>query len=137
MAMYGAWAGRRRMQSRLIAPTGNGPPMLLVSGFGAYRTLSGEAGLHVLENPAGAASRREIARVRVIEAPLDETSGPGLYGRIMRDMVAAPDLKTVVRRYRERPSPLVRDSATGARSGHPDIVLGGDFDLVFARPEAR
>jgi len=75
--------------------------------------------------------------VQVIEAPLDETSGPGLYGRIMRDMVAAPDLKTVVRRYRERPSPLVRDSATGARSGHPDIVLGGDFDLVFARPEAR
>ena len=137
MAMYGAWAGRRRMQSRLIAPTGNGPPMLLVSGFGAYRTLSGEAGLHVLENPAGAASRREIARVRVIEAPLDEMSGPGLYGRIMRDMVAAPDLKTVVRRYRERPSPLVRDSATGVRSGHPDIVLGGDFDLVFARPEAR
>lgn len=132
LAMYGAWAARRRMQSKLIAPAGKGASALLVSGFGAFRTLSAEAGLHVLEHPGGAALRREIARVRVIEAPIDEASGPALYGKIMLDMATAADPKSVVRRYRERPSPLVRDSASGARSGHLDLVLAGDFDLIFA-----
>ena len=68
----------------------------------------------------------------MIEAPIDEASGPALYGKIMLDMATAADPKSVVRRYRERPSPLVRDSASGARSGHLDLVLAGDFDLIFA-----
>jgi ATP-dependent Clp protease ATP-binding subunit ClpC len=38
---------------------------------------------------------------------------------------------TVVRRYRERPSPLVRDSVRGLRTGRLDRVLAGDFDLVL------
>ena len=36
----------------------------------------------------------------------------------------------VVRRYREKPSPLVRDAIRGWRSGKLDRVLGGDFDLI-------
>jgi ATP-dependent Clp protease ATP-binding subunit ClpC len=35
-----------------------------------------------------------------------------------------------VRRYRERPSPLVRDSRLGWRSGRLDFVLDGNFDLL-------
>ena len=38
----------------------------------------------------------------------------------------------VVRRYRERPSPLVRDARAGWRTGRLDRVLGGDFDVISA-----
>ncbi|NIP45933.1 MAG: hypothetical protein GWN21_06060, partial [Gammaproteobacteria bacterium] len=40
------------------------------------------------------------------------------------------DKLQIVRRYREQPSPLVRDSARGWRSGRLDRVLEGDFDLI-------
>ena len=45
----------------------------------------------------------------------------------------------VVRRYREGPAPLVRDIASGWRSGRLDAVLGGDFDLMkaIARQSAK
>ncbi len=36
----------------------------------------------------------------------------------------------ITRRYREVPSPLVRDSSRGWRSGRLDRVLDGDFDLI-------
>ena len=108
--------------------------MLVVSGFGAWRTLASEVGLHVLEHPANAPQRREIARVRVIENDGDEAAGAKQFTRLTQKLAAAGDSKTVVRRYRPKPSPLVRDSASGQRSGHLDQVLGGDFDLVFARP---
>ena len=37
---------------------------------------------------------------------------------------------TIVRRYRERPTPLVRDSVRGWRTGRLDFVLAGGFDLI-------
>ena len=40
-----------------------------------------------------------------------------------------PSGATVVRRYREQPSPLVRDGVSNWRTGRIDRVLGGDFDL--------
>ena len=43
------------------------------------------------------------------------------------DCTVGPD---IVRRYREEPSPLVRDAARGWRTGRIDRVLGGDFDLI-------
>jgi ATP-dependent Clp protease ATP-binding subunit ClpC len=42
---------------------------------------------------------------------------------------AAPP-QSIVRRYREEPSPLVRDSARGWRTGRLERVLDGDFDLI-------
>jgi hypothetical protein len=36
----------------------------------------------------------------------------------------------IVRRYRERPTPLVRDAVRGWRTGRLDAVLAGGFDLV-------
>ena len=36
----------------------------------------------------------------------------------------------IVRRYREEPSPLVRDAVRQWRTGRIDQVLGGDFDVV-------
>ena len=36
----------------------------------------------------------------------------------------------IVRRYRERPTPLVRDAVRGWRTGRLDPVLAGGFDLM-------
>ena len=36
----------------------------------------------------------------------------------------------IVRRYREKPSPLVRDSVRDWRTGRLDRILDGDFDVV-------
>jgi ATP-dependent Clp protease ATP-binding subunit ClpC len=35
-----------------------------------------------------------------------------------------------VRRYRDEPSPLVRDFTGGWRTGRLDLVLAGDFDVI-------
>lgn len=45
---------------------------------------------------------------------------------------ASPGTPSIVRRYRELPSPLVRDVAHGWRSGKFDRVLAGDFDPIAA-----
>jgi ATP-dependent Clp protease ATP-binding subunit ClpC len=37
-----------------------------------------------------------------------------------------------VRRYRRKPSPLVRNADGSWRSGRLDLVLRGDFDLLAA-----
>jgi hypothetical protein len=36
----------------------------------------------------------------------------------------------VVRRYRLEGSPLISDVTYGWRTGRPELVLGGDFDLL-------
>jgi ATP-dependent Clp protease ATP-binding subunit ClpC len=135
MAMYRAWAERRRMQVEVIAPPPGAAlgtlPLLYVSGFGAWRTLAGERGLHLLEHPAGAPQRREAVRVRVIAGPDEEIPVARLHAELATRLAAAPAAVGVVRRYREHPSPLVRDTASGGRSGNIEAVLGGDFDLVF------
>jgi ATP-dependent Clp protease ATP-binding subunit ClpC len=135
MAMYAAWAERRRMQFALIEGAGQAPPLLSVSGFGAWRTLSREAGLHVFEHSADAPRRREVARVRVIDGLEEAVAQAGRRKALAARLAAAAEPNNVVRRYRERPAPLVRDTATGRRSGNLDQVLGGDFDLVFAPAE--
>jgi len=40
----------------------------------------------------------------------------------------------IVRRYRDKPSPLVRDTLAGWRTGRLDRVLAGDFDLQGRLP---
>jgi ATP-dependent Clp protease ATP-binding subunit ClpC len=132
--MYAAWAERRRMQFKRVETAGGQPPLLLVSGFGAYRTLRAEAGLHILENPESDGRRRDVARVRVSAGPDEELEGPVLANHLIKLIDRAEKKRSVVRRYRERPSPLVRDSASGLRSGNMGLVLGGDFDLVFPPP---
>jgi ATP-dependent Clp protease ATP-binding subunit ClpC len=36
----------------------------------------------------------------------------------------------IVRRYREKPSPLIRDSIKKWRTGNWQQVMGGNFDLL-------
>lgn len=145
--MYRRWAERRRMRIELLeehdgAPT-NGAgaeeyrALFAVSGYAAYTILQHEAGLHVLETPQDVKSsfRRVAASVRVLGQPEEP---PGRGGRealreqaehaLSADAQAAQ--QQVVRRYREEPSPLVRDSARGWRTGRLERVLDGDFDLI-------
>jgi ATP-dependent Clp protease ATP-binding subunit ClpC len=127
--MYRKWAAKRGMQVEEHGASGS---LLAISGFGAYRLLEQEAGLHVFETAVDDEGSRVIARLRVAAAPLGDlpaASVPKLL-RAALDKVGASN--TVVRRYRGGASPLVRDGKRGWRSGKFDGVLNGDFDLIGA-----
>jgi ATP-dependent Clp protease ATP-binding subunit ClpC len=140
--MYRNWASGRGMKTETLEKRGGEEGglsrlLLSVSGYGAYPILSGEDGLHVLERPVtkGRASSfdRIKVRVRVVPQP-DEPAGithatPLEQARSALAAGGAGQL-VVVRRYRSEPSPLVRDSSGGWRTGHLDRVLAGDFDLI-------
>jgi ATP-dependent Clp protease ATP-binding subunit ClpC len=106
-----------------------------VSGYAAFPILKPETGLHVLETPQDEKSsfNRARAHVRVVAQP-DEPAGRGpqaLAEQAARSLASEPAAPAaVVRRYRKEPSPLVRDSARGWRTGHLERVLDGDFDLI-------
>jgi hypothetical protein len=103
---------------------------LVIGGYGAWVTLSGEAGLHVLEQDGTA---RISARVRVAaDEPADPTSAADRTSTLTRLLAGASASNEVVRRYRDGAAPLVRDAHGGWRTGRFDLVLGGDFDLIGA-----
>ncbi|MDX2042728.1 MAG: AAA family ATPase [Acidobacteriota bacterium] len=139
IGMYEQWAAKRKMKLEVIEQTtGNDRQPLrwlaTVSGYGAFSILAPEAGFHVLETPRKEGNfNRFKARVRVADMP-DEPVGdtPGTLARLARESFdRLGDKKLViVRRYRETPSPLVRDSIRNWRTGKLDRVLGGDFDLI-------
>ena len=134
--MYRRWALKRHMQLTEIAADATdarGNPLLLVSGFGAHRALAPECGLHVLDPTDDDRSGvRATSRVRVAIAPLEDPP-KGKQKQILKAALqGAGQPSALVRRYREAPSPLVRDMVTGWRSGRLDDVLGGDFDLMAA-----
>jgi ATP-dependent Clp protease ATP-binding subunit ClpC len=136
--MYQAWANKRRMRLTVLDERGgedNSPYNFLaaVSGFGAYLVLSAETGLHVFELPDyGQVPQRAKIQVQVIPQA-DVPEGPDR-GDLKQQAQAAFEgdqdhTPAIVRRYRKHPSPLVRDSVRGWRTGRLDRVLGGDFDL--------
>jgi ATP-dependent Clp protease ATP-binding subunit ClpC len=137
--MYRSWADKRRMRMQVLAErvVEREPYMFLaaVSGFGAYSILFPEDGLHILEQPEDRPHQFERCRVQVSILPQPpEPAGEGL--RALRSQAerafgegSTRNLR-VVRRYRRRPSPLVRDAVRRYRTGRIDLVLGGDFDLL-------
>jgi ATP-dependent Clp protease ATP-binding subunit ClpC len=140
--MYRSWAEKRRMQLRIIEENLNGQgegdgsyrAVLAVSGFGSYTILRPEDGLHVFETPQDEKSfTRAKAVLRVVGQP-DEPASQGSGIRTQAEQALAVEgtssQQVVVRRYREQPSPLVRDSVRGWRTGRIDLVFGGDFDLI-------
>ena len=145
--MYRRWAERRRMRIELLeehdgarangAGTEEYRALFAVSGYAAYTLLRQEAGLHVFETPQDEKSsfKRATASVRVVgqpEEPPMRGGVRGLHEQAARALSAEaqPPQPQVVRRYREEPSPLVRDSARGWRTGRLERVLDGDFDLI-------
>jgi ATP-dependent Clp protease ATP-binding subunit ClpC len=141
--MYRRWGEKRRMQVHVLEETGDDGKtpyhlLLALSGFGALAILQPEDGLHILEIPEleERSFKRCRAQIRVVPQP-DEPAGAGLEP-LRRQAVHTfdshgPGSITVVRRYREYPSPLVRDSVRGWRTGRLDRVLGGDFDLIVEK----
>jgi ATP-dependent Clp protease ATP-binding subunit ClpC len=129
--MYRGWASRRHMQWDDL-PAADGSQMALVSGFGAARVLGREAGLHALDYESGRESlSRVVSRVRVAATPPSLPDLPAERIRILTTLLDRPTpTPPVVRRYRLDGAPLVRDVAGGWRTGRPELVLGGDFDLI-------
>jgi ATP-dependent Clp protease ATP-binding subunit ClpC len=116
VAMYRAWARQRGMRLEDTAEQ-NGRRYrwsASVTGFAALRVLRPESGLHVLEVPDGRGGY-DRRRVRVTITPEEPN---------------APARARIVRRYRERPTPLVRDAVRNWRTGRLDTVLAGNFDLL-------
>jgi len=137
--MYQAWSDRRRMRCETIDETGGDGQSpyhlaLAISGYAAHSILEPEAGLHLFELPDGQGRhfRHVAARVRIAPQPQEPPSGPGGLAEQARMAFDGAPATTVAitRRYRDAPSPLVRDSGVGWRSGRLDRVLGGDFDLI-------
>jgi ATP-dependent Clp protease ATP-binding subunit ClpC len=133
--MYKRWAGKRRMHLHVLAETSAPYRLLLaVSGFGAYSILTSEIGLHVLEQPTS--EERPPTRTRVHVRVAGRPEGERHEGEALLEQaesaLSEPEAsnRRVVRRYRELPSPLIRDAIRGWRTGKIDLVFGGDFDLV-------
>lgn len=132
--MYRGWAQRRGMQ--LNEYPLDGATYFAISGFGAYRTLNEETGLHMLESgEEDGGGSRSVARVRVAPSPPGELKGHKAARQLKAAIDAVPGGSTVVRRYRDGAAPLVRDAKRGWRSGRFDEVMSGDFDLLGATAE--
>jgi ATP-dependent Clp protease ATP-binding subunit ClpC len=131
--MYRRWSARRGMQLEEVNRSTGALSALVVSGFGAARLLAGEAGLHVLDYEDGDDSRRAIARIVICEVPLQLPEAPHDRQRILlQELERGAVSSTVVRRYRDGASPVVRDLRAGWRTGHADLVFDGQFDLIGA-----
>lgn len=130
--MYAGWAKLRRMRFAALEESADaGRFVLAVAGFGAYRILQHESGLHVYE---GESERRRV-RVRIMPQPDNEAAGGAELladqaQRAFAQMYDEQELTRVVRRYREEPSPLVRDAVRGYRTGRVERVFEGNFDLM-------
>jgi ATP-dependent Clp protease ATP-binding subunit ClpC len=131
-AMYSSWAKRRGMRADLLSES-NGERyrfVAAVSGFGAHTLLAPEDGVHAHEIPfaQGSGFMSLQARVRVAPQPLQPARGT--LDVAERIFAAMSPSQLVVRRYREKPSPLVRDSVRRFRTGRLDVVLDGNFDVM-------
>jgi ATP-dependent Clp protease ATP-binding subunit ClpC len=128
--MYERWASARGMRFESV-DGGDGSVTAGVVGLAAFTILAGEAGLHVLEMPVeDRPSRRVSVRVTVAPWSFGHPAGGDIRDAAERSLAAVPAERTVVRRYRREPSPLVRDTARGWRTGRIDRVLAGDFDVI-------
>ena len=142
--MYLRWGQRRRMRVDVLenpdAGTESAYRMIAaVTGFGAYSILAAETGLHVLETPGAQPRSFQRSALHVRVAPWNGLASASRGDALRRDARRALDAcaaesseTSIVRRYRREPSPLVRDSARGWRTGRLEHVLGGDFDLIEA-----
>ncbi|MEP6692208.1 MAG: AAA family ATPase [Gemmatimonadaceae bacterium] len=135
--MYRRWAEKRRMQMVVLEDGATaGEPyrcVLAVSGFAAFGILESESGVHVLETPQDEKSFNR-ARATVKVAPQPDAPAGDAPNALRAQALGAVDVPNegaplIVRRYREEPSPLVRDGVRQWRTGRLDRVMDGDFDL--------
>jgi ATP-dependent Clp protease ATP-binding subunit ClpC len=137
--MYRFWSDRRGMRVAELERAADGSAayrlLLSVSGFGAHALLVPEDGWHLYEAPSGKGREfdRWPTRVRIAPQPFEPAHAQGidLAEQARRALAGTPPVTgTIVRHYRESPSPLVRDHVRGYRTGRLDLVLRGHFDQV-------
>jgi len=137
--MYRNWAKARGMRlEELDAAASRYAALFVVSGFGSYGILQPESGLHVFECPRDATGFDRIrARVEVAGVRLEASSGSHKRAATASaELDRAAQAVEIVRRYREQPSPLARDSRRGFRTGRLDAVFQGNFDVLPALEQA-
>jgi ATP-dependent Clp protease ATP-binding subunit ClpC len=135
--MYLGWANKRQMRYKvLMEDRVDGERLrrfvIAIAGLGAFSILDQEKGIHVWENP-GEGKAFDRIKVRVFVAPqpiMPGDTSAQLLAQAEEQFEALSSLRNIVRRYRREPSPLVRDSVLGWRTGRLDRVLDGDFDLI-------
>jgi hypothetical protein len=132
--MYRAWARRRHAQlEELESGRARNQPLLLITGFGAYRLLARESGLHVLElSDSDRGLSRLTARVRVAVPPLGDLPADKVRAAVWQALDREAPASNIVRRYRGDPAPLVRNNSGDWRTGRFEDVMRGDFDLLAA-----
>ncbi|MCB1045311.1 MAG: AAA family ATPase [Acidobacteria bacterium] len=125
--MYLGWAASRGIRASVM-PLPKARLMTMI-GLGAYAVLKSETGLHIWETGERPKQRERIqVRVWVVRHLPGTELTPELLNQLMSD--SRPQSWEIVRRYREQPSPLIRDTKHGWRTGKLDKVLAGDFDCV-------
>lgn len=124
--MYEAWAHERGMHLTQLAHR-HWHWLAAIDGFAACGILLEEAGIHVGEE--GGLGETAAALVAAAPQPPEPNSLlPAPVAEVAAAALADPSRETV-RRYQERPTPLVRDRRHDWRTGRVDLVLGGHFDL--------
>ena len=131
LEMYRKWAARRGMQVIEVSNPESRLNALVVSGFGAARLLSSEAGLHVLDYEDSDDAGRTVARVTVKPTPFLLPESPTEQWALLSSLLGkGPAPAAVVRRYRVDSSPVIRDLKQGWRTGRTELVFEGHFDLI-------
>ena len=131
--MYVGWGERRGMRVVELT-TSDDSVVLAVSGLGAGVILAPESGMHVLESDgegsSRAADRASAVAIQVVPRLPGPSTGRAGELQLADEALAAADLPpAIVRRYQFDPTPLVRDTARGYRTGQVERVLAGDFDV--------
>jgi hypothetical protein len=129
--MYRKWAARRGMQVSEVSVPEARLSLFVISGFGAARLLSPEAGLHVLDYEDSDDAGRTVARVTVRPTPLMLPESPTEQWVLLSALLGkGPAPAAIVRRYRVDSSPVIRDLKQGWRTGRTELVFEGHFDLI-------
>jgi ATP-dependent Clp protease ATP-binding subunit ClpC len=138
LQMYLNWAKLRNMKYTVLLKEKSVESHAFIavvafSGFGAYAILKGEAGIHIFEEPVQE-NRFGKYNVRVHVAPQPDIpvkKRSDLLHQAESAFNAKEIDKTIVRHYREKPSPLVKDSIGKWKTGKLSTVLAGNFDLFI------
>jgi ATP-dependent Clp protease ATP-binding subunit ClpC len=123
--MIGQWAETRGMHVEELKIAGWSRAWA-IEGFAALRILEEEGGLHLGEE----GGLGETARVEIATATQAPEPASMLPANAIAAALEAARSGEIVRRYQERPTPLVRDRRKGFRTGRLDLVLAGHFDLM-------
>jgi ATP-dependent Clp protease ATP-binding subunit ClpC len=131
LEMYRKWAARRGMQVTEVGGPESRLNLFVISGFGAARLLSSEAGLHVLDYEDSDDVGRTVARVMVKPTPILLPESTAEQWALLESLLGkSPAPAAIVRRYRVGSSPVIRDLKQGWRTGRTELVFEGHFDLI-------